>query len=166
MPKPQEAVLLLVLVVGVIGFGLVAVSAAYEDTPDETVAVTDEAFVQDVGNWTAVDAASEGGVTGFSETVTVRNASGGELGDADYTWNATDGTVLIEATQNTTDGADASIDYEYTRRPEQATAMLAPIRMMFDIGGILPLVIAAGTMFVGVRWLWEVSGANNYGGRR
>lgn len=166
MPDPTEAVLLLVFVVGILGFGIVAVSATYEDA-EEHVIVTNESFVQDVGNWTPVDAADEAGLIRFNDTVTVYNSSGSELTEGtDYEWAPANGSVLISDTASTTDGASASVTYEYDRRPEQSTAMLAPLRTLFEIGGVLPLAVGGGALLVGAQWLRSATATASGGGRR
>lgn len=164
MPRPTDAAVLLAIVVVVLGFGLLAVSASYEDTA-ESVDVTDEAFTQDVGNWTAVDGATE--ALAFEEAATVRNATGAKLvvGE-DYRWADANGSVQILNSPNTTDGATATIDYGYDRRPEQAESMLAPLRTMFEAIGVLPLVLGLGLIFGAVRMFDMNLGSGTYGGRR
>lgn len=165
MPDPTEATLLLVLVVAVLGFGVVAISATY-GAAEERVDVEDE-LVQDVGAWTAVDAVDEPGTVGFGANVTVTNASGAELDEgADYEWSAANGSLLILDTAATSDGQTATIDYDLDRRPPQSTAMLAPLRTLFDATGVLPLVVAGGAIFAAVSWMWSTGRSGSYGGRR
>lgn len=163
MPDTAQAVALLAIVAIVLGFGLVAVSATYGDTY-EHVEVQDEAVSQDVGNWTAVDAADE--ALAFDDAVTVRNSTGATLVEGqDYEW-AANGSISFLTSPNTTDGATATIDYGYDRRPEQATTMLAPLRTMFEATGVLPWAIVAGAVFTVARSLAGSVGSTTYGGRR
>lgn len=167
MSRVTQAVVLFAIVSALIATGVIAVSQAYQDTPTDVEAVEDEGFVQSVGEWTSVDAADESGVAGFSEEVTVQNQDGDTLtaGD-DYEWDSDEGAVRILDTSNTEDGQDASIDYEYDQRPEDAIAMIGPLAAAFDMAGILPIVLAVAAVLSGLGVLSRSVSGGTYGGRR
>lgn len=167
MSRVTQAVVLFAIVTALIATGVIAVSQAYQDTPTDVETVEDEQFVQSVGNWVSVDAASETGVTGFADDETVRNQDGQTLTEGDdYEWDAESGAVRILDTANTQDGATASIDYSYDQRPGQATAMIGPLAVVFEISGVLPLVLAVAAVLAGLGVLSSSVGGGTYGGRR
>lgn len=167
MSRAIQAVVLLAVIVALLGTGILAVSQAYQDTPTHVETVSGETLTQDVGNWTAVDAAGQAGVVGFYDNETVRNESGDNLTEGtDYEWDES-GQIKFLNSSSTTDGANASIDYAYDARPEQSTAMIGPIAAMFDIAGILPLALGAIAVLWGTTTLWSAAGGRgSYGGRR
>jgi hypothetical protein len=167
MPEVAKAVVLLAILTAVLGMGVSVISAEYQHTPTHVETVDNETLTQDIGNWTAVDAASEPGVTGFYDNETVENESGDQLVEnTDYEW-ASNGSVKFYDTQNTSDGANASITYSYDSRPQQAATMMGPIAVMFEISGVFPLVVVAGAAFLAIGHLRNVSlGRGGGGGRR
>ncbi|QSG02518.1 putative membrane protein [Natranaeroarchaeum sulfidigenes] len=155
------------IVTALIATGVLAVSEAYQDTPTDVETVEDEHFIQDVGEWVSVDRADDTGVTGFYDNETVRNQDGDELNEGnDYEWDNDAGAVRILDTPNTEDGADASIDYSYDQRAEEATIMIGPLATIFEIAGILPLVLAVAAVLSGLGLLSRSVGGGTYGGRR
>jgi predicted cobalt transporter CbtA len=167
MTKVTQAVVLLAVVCGLLATGVLAASQAYQDTPTTVETVGNESLVQDVGNWTAVEASGGTGVTGFYDNETVRNSSGDVLTEGeDYEWDAESGSIRFFESSSTEDGSNASISYAYDRRPEQATAMIGPVATMFDVAGILPLVVALLAVLAGLDVLRSSTSGGSYGGRR
>ena len=167
MSRVTQAVVLFAIVTALIATGVIAVSQAYQDTPTDVETVEDEQIVQSVDEWVHVDAADETGVTGFYDNETVRNQDGETLTEGeDYEWDTEAGAIRILDTANTEDGGEASIDYSYDKRPDDAVAMIGPLATVFDISGILPLVLAVAAVLSGLGVLSKSVGGGTYGGRR
>lgn len=167
MPEVIKAVALLAILTAVLGMGIGVISAEYQATPTHVETVENETITQDVGNWTAVDAADDPGVTQFYDNESAYNPTGDPLVEGtDYDW-AANGSVTFYNTSNTSDGAQASITYSYDARPEQASAMMGPIAVLFDISSVFPLVIIAGAAFLALGSLKRHGlGSSGGGGRR
>jgi hypothetical protein len=165
MAQVKSAVVLLSLV-GVLALaGTLVASASYQQTPTHVETVDNETVTQDVGNLTPVTAAGERGVTRFYGNETVR-AGGSELtAGTDYTWNTSTGQIAWINSSATTDGAAASISYAYDARPAAAVAMVGPIAAVYDIAGILPLVVVAGAIFAALNQLRRRGIPGSGGGR-
>lgn len=99
----------------ILGVGAVAFAPAYVDGADRQ-SVTNESITVD---YTDQQPVAESGVT-YDQTVTVYNSSGAELAaGTDYAWNATAGNVTFSNTSATSDGATATISYQYRAASEQ-----------------------------------------------
>lgn len=166
MPRVAQAVMLLVLVVGILATSVAVLGHAYEDTPTHVEHVENETLTQDVGNWTATNSTTETGAVQWYDNETVyANESGGLLSGGntvqlvegeDYKWSTENGSVYWYDTSNTTDGSPANVSYAYDSRPVQANTMIGPLAMLIDMLGIFPLVIIAGVSFLALRQLASV----------
>lgn len=166
MARVSQAVMLLVLVVGVLATSVAVLGSTYEDTPTHVETVENETLTQDIGNWTATDSTTRTGVTGWYDNESVYASDGSQLTEGtDYEWSTMNGSVYWYNTSSTTDGGSANVSYAYDRRPDQATTMIGPLAVLIDMSGVFPLVIIAGVVFLALRQLSSVSGGY-HGGRR
>ena len=145
----QSQTIIVGIVIGaalLIGFFLT--SALWGAIPaTEQVTVTNETVTQDVGNWTAVDAADKEGVKGFLDNEVVYNSSDTELTEGtDYEWNETDGTIKFLSTASTTDGNNANITYTYDYMGDDQVSTVQRISQAMLLGGVVIIVLFAAVV--------------------
>jgi len=76
----------------------------------------------------------------------VYNATGGEVGTSYYNVNTSDFTMNVTSDWNTStgaDGTDLNATYTFDNKPETSRDTIGTIGTGFNLGGIIPLVVAA-----------------------
>jgi hypothetical protein len=105
--------------------------------------VTGESVTVDYDSPVAVD--QEAGT--YSDSVTVRNATGSELAaGTDYTWDASAGELSFSNTSNTTDGESANIDYSYEGHSQTDKNIDGVLSNVGGWIGLLLLLVAVATL--------------------
>lgn len=134
----------------------VPLSTAWADAPTSTYNVTNESVVLHNDSRTAVESADD--AEGFNDTVDVYNPQGEEVNESRYVWYNETGE--IQANESSTDGLNATIDYQYYDRsnPSDAGAALLRIVML-----ILAVAVVAGGGFAAL--VLAASGLTASGGR-
>lgn len=150
------AVLVFVAVVGM-GFATMQIADAGRDSADRDAKTTDnESINQQIGLWQFVNEAPDDSTAGFNETVTVYNSSGGELvKGVDYRWNASDGKIIYENTDNVTEGATGDITYVYFENTQEVNALSQIIQPVVGLVSYSPLM--AGGLGLGILLLAAVA---------
>jgi hypothetical protein len=148
-----------VILVAVLGI-VWAVGAQYEQAPETTTNVTDEAVVADVGNWTAVDAPDHARSFGDDEVIT--NSSGTQLTEgSDYDWNASAGEIYWYNTSSVSDGETMQADYSYTSKTEEARTarkiLSVPINLILPAGLLIVVAMAVAGLAAGAYALLTTS---------
>ena len=157
-----------VVLAGVIGVAW-AVGAEYQDAPETTHSVTDEAISADVGNWTSVDAPNY--ATGFEDNETITNSTGATLSEgSDYDWNASTGSIYWYDTSSVDDGEAMNVDYTYRTKTETARNLKfvldVPISIVFPISVFIIVAMSVAGLAAGAyRVLAKADGSNSFNRR-
>lgn len=153
MPAPLFRSLIAFAAIALGAFMLFALaSSAYHATPSDLATVSDEPVTQDVGNWTAVDAADDPAATEFYENETVR-VGGTPLDEGtDYEWNSTNASIYWYNTVDTTDGGSATVDYAY-REHSETDARIHEL-VSIPVGSVGLFVLAPVITFIGALFVW------------
>jgi len=160
--------LLAVVLAGVMGVAW-AVGAQYQDAPETTHSVTDEAATADVGNWTSVDAPDY--ATSFYDNETITNSSGTQLQEgSDYDWNASTGSIRWYDTASVDDGESMSVDYSYRSKTETARNLKfvldVPISIVFPISVLIIVAMSVAGLAAGAyRVLAKADGSTSFNRR-
>lgn len=132
--------------------GVLATGAAYSDATH----VYAESETQSVDYSAAVAVSPEQSVDAFRDNETVLNASGSQLVEGtDYDWNTTSGEVTFYNTSNTTEGADATVEYAYDGYSDRASANRDVLGLVYRIMA-MSLLVGAG--LVVVTWAGWIGG--------
>lgn len=134
-------ILVFVLFVGG-AYTMFLVVDAGSDSADRTPEyVENESINQQVGLWQFTNKALDQHTAGFNESVTVYNASDHELTKGeDYQWNASDGSIKYENTNDVTDGNTGTISYHYFENTEDVKGLsrvIGPLAGLVGQGGLL-----------------------------
>lgn len=147
-----ESAVILIVVLGVlITIGTWGTAAALEGTANETE-ITNET-VEQSGDWQLLEADGDR----YEDPHVEYDGQTLEEG-VDYEFNRSDGAIRFADTENTEEGEDASVDYVAIDYPEQAQSFASVFAPLWEIGGLLPFISAAGAMLAGVGYLQKARG--------
>lgn len=141
--------------------GVYLISAIFGTMPaSATSTVHNESITVDVGNSTTV-AKTYG--TNYRDNETVLNSTGATLVEgSDYDWYPSNESVHWYSTNNTTDGASASITYTFDHKPDMARNSIGTIGSAFTLGAVAVIVLVASVILALVGGF----GSNGSRGRR
>lgn len=137
-----------------------SVGAAENDLAIVNQNVDNETVVQDLGNWTPVEAQANGSALSFNDTILVKNESGAVMTEGqDYEWEPANGSIFWYDTPDTADGVDADVSYTFQWHPPEARTVrgvlfpaLSPLwvfayvaAFIFVIGATIWVAIRIGT---------------------
>lgn len=166
MPRDlaQGAVIALVLVGATLLIGTIVVGEVYDASPDVDEELNTTETV-DFANNSVLDPGEE--VSEWDDTIEVTNSSGTVLtAGTDYEWFPSNASINWINTSSLTDGESVTVVAGYTSPPDAAENNIGRIGSGFDLGSILPIVIAASAVLGYLMVDFGGSGGNGGTGRR
>ncbi|MFD1515704.1 hypothetical protein [Halomarina rubra] len=148
--KLQQALYGLVAIAVVVGLGITAVSAGYNEIPAQNESFS-ETLTIDVENGSTVDQTAERYYDNETITSDSQNLNEGD----DYEFDGDTGNIAWNnSSQKVTDGAEAQIDYTARVKPAQARTVmdLTSGTLTVSTFSILPAALVLLLLAVAGRW--------------
>lgn len=137
----RRTALALTVVGGMLLVGVIIVGAVYDATPTHDAEFNDTVEA-DLDAATPLEPGET--VTEWESSVSVTNSSGTSLtAGTDYEWHPSNGSLTWSDTAQVTDGESMTVVAGYSSPTDAAEDNIGRIGSGFDLGAIVPVVLAA-----------------------